>query len=104
MNTERSFLLDEVAEVRNITTHLHQLARLGTSGTVLLFPHTRSWLVQMLIHLRLFLISWMRMPSMLQVTFFVITLLPSSVGGTTFFGVPQGKSGPLGTNRKKKKV
>jgi len=85
MNTEGSFLLDEVAEVRNLTTHLHLLPRLGTSGTVLLCPH---WLTQMLIHLRLFLISWMRMLSMLQVTFFVITLLPSSVGGTAFFGVP----------------
>ena len=71
------------------------------SGTVPLFPHTRtrSWLAQMLIHLRLFVVSWIRMPSVLRVIFFDITVLPSSFGGT-FFGVPQAKSGPLGTERK----
>jgi hypothetical protein len=44
------------------------------------------------------------MPSVLQVAFFVITLLSSSVGGTTFFCVLEGKSGHLGTDRKNKNV
>jgi len=92
MSTEGSFLLDEVAEVRNLTTHLHLLPRLGMSGTVPLFPYTRSWLAQMLIHRRLFLISWILMSSVLRVVFFVITALPSAVAGTTFFGVSKGTS------------
>ena len=65
MNSEGSFLLDEVAQVRNLTTHLRLVPRLGMSGTAPLFPHTRSWLAQMLIRLRFF-ISSIRMPSVLS--------------------------------------